>query len=106
MTIDKRFNIAAYLGRPFDREKVKVAVSDETKKLEILEWNEPEVQPTQEQLDNLEAEATTLENNNQVIITRRNLYGTTAEQLEYIVENGVDAFVTKQNQIKTENPKS
>tara|TARA_Y100000310_G_scaffold308727_1_gene352149 strand:- start:307 stop:426 length:120 start_codon:yes stop_codon:yes gene_type:complete len=28
-----------------------------------------------------------------------------AEQLEYIVENGVDAFVTKQNQIKSDNPK-
>ena len=105
MTIDKRFNIAAYLGRPFDREKVKVAVSDETQKLVILEWNEPEVQPTQEQLDALDAQATTLENNNQVIITRRNLYGSTAEQLEYIVENGVDAFVTKQNQIKLDNPK-
>jgi len=25
--------------------------------------------------------------------------------LEYIVENGVDAFIAKQQQIKTDNPK-
>jgi hypothetical protein len=31
-------------------------------------------------------------------------YGSTAEQLEYIVENGVSAFIEKQ-QIKTDNPK-
>ena len=40
-----------------------------------------------------------------VIQARIKLYGSTAEQLEYIVENGVDAFVAKQNQIKLENPK-
>ena len=62
-------------------------------------------QPTEEQLNALESQATTLESNYQVIKTRINLYGTTAEQLEYIVENGVDAFVTKQNQIKSDNPK-
>ena len=63
-------------------------------------------QPTEEQLNALESQATTLESNYQVIKTRINLYGTTAEQLEYIVENGVDAFVTKQNQIKLDNPKT
>ena len=62
-------------------------------------------QPTDEQLNALESQATTLESNNQVIKTRKELYGTTAEQLEYIVENGVDAFITKQQQIKTDNPK-
>tara|TARA_Y100000310_G_scaffold48866_1_gene45171 strand:- start:42 stop:377 length:336 start_codon:yes stop_codon:yes gene_type:complete len=75
---------------------------------DILEtWNVSGlVKPTDEQLNALESEATTLESNNQVIATRRNLYGTTAEQLEYIVENGVDAFIAKQNQIKSENPKN
>jgi uncharacterized coiled-coil protein SlyX len=72
----------------------------------IKEWNVAEVQPTEEQLDALESQAETLESNNQVIATRKKEYGTTAEQLEYIVENGVDAFVTKQNQIKSDNPKS
>ena len=72
----------------------------------IAEWNVDEVQPTDEQLNALEAEALTLENNIKVINTRINLYGTTKEQLEYIVENGVSAFIEKQNQIKLENPKS
>ena len=62
-------------------------------------------QPTDEQLNALESQATTLESNNQVIKTRKELYGSTAEQLEYIVENGVSAFIEKQNQIKLENPK-
>ncbi len=71
----------------------------------IKEWNVAEVQPTEEQLDNLESQAETLENNNQVIATRKKEYGTLAEQLEYIVENGVSAFIEKQQQIKTDNPK-
>jgi|APSaa5957512493_1039668.scaffolds.fasta_scaffold265484_2 predicted transcriptional regulator len=32
-------------------------------------------------------------------------YGSMAEQLEYIVENGLDAFITKQNGIKSKYPK-
>jgi hypothetical protein len=74
----------------------------------IENWDSATVgvaQPTEEQLNALESEAITLENNNQVVRTRLNLYGSTAEQLEYIVENGVDAFVAKQQQIKTDNPK-
>ena len=72
----------------------------------IKEWNVAEVQPTEEQLNALESQAETLENNNQVINTRIKEYGSTAEQLEYIVENGVEAFIEKQQQIKTDNPKS
>jgi len=71
----------------------------------IREWNVEEVQPTEEQLDALESQAETLENNLQVIKTRKKEYGTTAEQLEYIVENGVSAFIEKQQQIKISNPK-
>ena len=71
----------------------------------IKEWNVAEVQPTEEQLDALESQAETLENNNQVIKTRKKEYGSIAEQLEYIVENGLDAFIAKQNQIKISNPK-
>ena len=33
-------------------------------------------------------------------------YGSVAEQLEYIVENGVAAFITKQEAVKTKYPKS
>ncbi len=96
--------IKAYLNREVDFRK-DVLLQDDGQGAYIREWNVAEVQPTEEQLDNLESQAETLENNNQVIATRIKEYGTTAEQLEYIVENGVDAFVTKQNQIKSDNPK-
>ena len=98
--------IITYLGRTPDFQKDVILQNDSDDKGDyIKEWNVAEVQPTEEQLNNLEAEATTLENNYQVINTRKKLYGSTAEQLEYIVENGVDAFVTKQQQIKLDNPK-
>ena len=98
--------IKLYLGRTPDFELEVKLQDDGDGVVYIKEWNVDEAQPTEEQLNALDAQATTLESNNQVIQTRIKLYGSTAEQLEYIVENGVDAFVTKQQQIKTENPKN
>ena len=98
--------ITAYLGRtPNFETEVKLQDDSDGQGAYIREWNVAEVQPTEEQLDNLESQAETLENNNQVIATRKKEYGTTAEQLEYIVENGVQAFIEKQQQIKISNPK-
>jgi len=100
--------IRIYLDREVDFDKdVKLQDDriDGVSNPYIKEWNVAEVQPTEEQLDNLESQAETLENNNQVIATRKKEYGTTAEQLEYIVENGVQAFIEKQQQIKISNPK-
>ena len=101
------YNVKAYLGRDFTMEEVKLVQEVNTSNHSIAEWNisDEKAEPTIEQLNALEAEATTLESNNQVINTRKGLYGTTEEQLEYIVENGVDAFITKQQQIKSDNPK-
>ena len=101
------YNVKAYLGRDFTMEEVRIVKEPNTTNYSIAEWNisDEKAQPTVEQLNALEAEATTLESNNQVINTRKGLYGTTEEQLEYIVENGVDAFIAKQNQIKSDNPK-
>ena len=100
--------IRIYLDREVDFDKdVKLQDDriDGVSNPYIKEWNVEEVQPTEEQLDNLESQAETLENNNQVINTRIKEYGSTAEQLEYIVENGVSAFIEKQQQIKISNPK-
>jgi uncharacterized coiled-coil protein SlyX len=97
--------IKIYLDREIDFLK-DVRLQDDGQGAYIKEWNVAEVQPTEEQLDALESQAETLENNNQVIATRKKEYGTLAEQLEYIVENGVEAFISKQNQIKSDNPKS
>ena len=96
--------IIKYLDREVDFNK-DVKLQDDGQGQYIKEWNVVEVQPTEEQLDNLESQAETLENNNQVINTRKKEYGSTAEQLEYIVENGVSAFIEKQQQIKISNPK-
>ena len=98
--------IEIYLDRKIDFTKDVILQDDsDGNGAYIREWNVAEVQPTEEQLDNLESQAETLENNNQVIATRKKEYGTTAEQLEYIVENGVSAFIEKQQQIKISNPK-
>jgi len=97
--------IIAYLGRTPDLIS-EVKLQNDGSGNYIKEWNATDkVKPTEEQLNALEAEANTLEANNQVIATRIKEYGTTAEQLEYIVENGVQAFIEKQQQIKISNPK-
>ena len=99
--------IRKYLDRKVDFTKDVMLQDDrDGRGAYIKSWNVEEAQPTDEQLNALEAEANTLESNEDVIQTRINLYGSTAEQLEYIVENGVDAFIAKQQQIKTDNPKS
>ena len=98
--------IELYLGRKPDFIDEVQVVDDGKGNLTIDVWNATDKEkPTEEQLDALESQAETLENNNQVIATRIKEYGSTAEQLEYIVENGVEAFVTKQQQIKISNPK-
>ena len=71
----------------------------------IAEWNLDIAQPTQEQLDALESQAQTYENNQQIIATRKKLYGTWESQLEEIYDNGIDSWKARIQQIKTDNPK-
>ena len=71
----------------------------------IAEWNLDIAQPTQAQLDALEAQAQTYENNQQIIATRKNLYGSWESQLEEIYDDGIDSWKARILQIKTDNPK-
>ena len=72
----------------------------------IKTWNVSGlVQPTDEQLNALEAEATTLESNNQVDGTRRTAYGSWNNQLDEIYHD-IDAWKARLQTIKTNNPKS
>ena len=71
----------------------------------IKEWNLDIAQPTQAQLDALESEAQTYENNQQIIATRKKLYGTWESQLEEIYDDGIDSWKARILQIKTDNPK-
>ena len=71
----------------------------------IKEWNLDIAQPTQAQLDALETQAQTYENNQQIISTRKKLYGSWESQLEEIYDNGIDSWKARIQQIKTDNPK-
>ena len=71
----------------------------------IKEWNLDIAQPTNAQLDALESEAQTYENNQQIIATRKKLYGSWESQLEEIYDDRIDSWKARILQIKTDNPK-
>ena len=71
----------------------------------IKEWNIAGLaQPSDEQLNALENEATKLENNNQIRATRKNLYGDIGDQLDEIFKN-IDDWKARIQKIKNDNPK-
>ena len=71
----------------------------------IKEWNLSIAKPTDAQLDALEAQAQTYENNQKIIATRKQLYGPWDKQLEEIYDNGIDSWKARIAQIKADNPK-
>ena len=98
--------IKIYLDRKVDFTKdVRLEDASDGEGAYIAEWNVAEAQPTEEQLNNLEAEATTLESNNQVDSTRRTEYGSWNDQLDEIYHD-MDAWKARLLTIKNSNPKS
>ena len=100
--------IIVYLGRTPNFDTEILLQDDYTSGVSnpyIKEWNVAEVQPTDEQLDALDAQATTLESNNQVDGTRRTEYGSWNDQLDEIYHD-IDAWKARLQTIKTNNPKS
>ena len=83
-----------------------VLLQDDGQGAYIKEWNLDIAKPTDAQLNSYETAANIYESNQQVIQTRKSLYGTIEQQIEYITENGIEAWQTKVQQIKTDNPKS
>ena len=71
----------------------------------IKEWNLDIAKPTDEQLASYDADADKQEQNNQIVATRVSLYGTPAEQLEILVEQGLDKLIERNNKIKSDNAK-
>ena len=71
----------------------------------IAEWNLDIAQPTDEQLASYETAANTVESNAQVDATRRQAYGSWNDQLDEIFHD-IDAWRTRIQGIKTNNPKS
>ena len=103
-TLDKK--IIAYLERTPDFFQEVKLQDDGDGVVYIAEWNATDKpKPTDAQLDALSSQATTLENNAIAVANRQKEYGSIAEQLEYITENGLDAWQTKVQAIKSKYPK-
>src|SRR5210317_1191751 len=101
--IDKK--IIAYLGRTPDFTS-EIKLQNDTGTDYIKEWNATDKpKPTDEQLDALSSQATTLENNAIALANRQKEYGSIAEQLEFITEKGLEAWKTNVQAIKTKYPK-
>ena len=84
-----------------------VLLQDDGQGAYIKEWNISGVtKPSDSDLSAVESAANTAEANAQVVATRTSLYGSIGEQIEYITENGLEAWQTKVAQIKADNPKS
>ena len=99
--------IKLYLDRDFSMEEVLLQDDriDGVSNPYIKEWNVYEAQPTEAQLDALDAQATILESNNQVDATRRTAYGSWNDQLDEIYHD-MDAWKARLQTIKTNNPKN
>ena len=82
-----------------------VILQDDGNGAYIKEWNLNIAQPTQAQLDALETQAQTYENNQQIIATRKKLYGSWESQLEEIYDHGIDSWKARIAQIKLDHPK-
>ena len=83
----------------------EVKLQDDGNGAYIKEWNLDIPKPTMAQLDAFEAQATTYENNQKIIATRKSLYGSWESQLEEIYDNGIDSWKNRIAQIKIDNPK-
>jgi hypothetical protein len=104
MTITTKIKL--YANREIDFLKdVRLQDNSDGKGVFIAEWNLDIPKPTMAQLDAFEAEATTYENNQKIIATRKSLYGAWEKQLEEIYDNGMDSWKARIAQIKIDNPK-
>jgi hypothetical protein len=83
----------------------EVKLQDDGNGAYIKEWNLDIAQPTEAQLNALESQATTIENNQRIIATRKSLYGAWEKQLEEIYDNGIDSWKARIANIKLNNPK-
>ena len=99
--------ITAYLGsKPDFNEEVKLVDNSDGKGAFISEWNiTAKPKPTDAQLDALEDEAQDMSDNAIAISIIMKEYGSVESQIEFITENGLDAWKTKVDEIKAKYPK-
>ena len=96
--------IRKYVNAEVDFEN-DVKLQDDSQGVYIKEWNLDIAKPTDAQLNALETQAQTYENNQQIIATRKSLYGSWESQLEEIYDDGIDSWKARISQIKISNPK-
>ena len=72
----------------------------------IKEWNLDIEKPTDDQLELYETVADTAESNAQVIANRKAAYGSPEDQIQNIIEKGLEFEQNRVADIKTANPKS
>ena len=105
MTLSTKIKL--YANREIDfRKDVKLQDNSDGKGVFIAEWNLDIPKPTMAQLNALEVQANIVESNQAQVQRRIKEYGSIAEQIEYITENGLDAWQSKVNSIKAKYPKS
>lgn len=98
--------IKLYANREVNFTKdVRLQDNSDGKGVFIAEWNLDIPKPTMAQLDAYEAQANIVESNQAQVQKRIKEYGSIAEQIEYITENGLDAWQSKVNSIKAKYPK-
>jgi hypothetical protein len=96
--------IIQYVGSEIDFIN-DVKLRDDGQGAYIKEWNLDIPQPTQAQLDALETQADDYEYNLGQIAKRKAEYGTADQQMENIIENGLEAEQTRIQSIKDKYPK-
>ncbi len=93
----------------FEEGNTEIVIDNESNELDynsIRKWDVSGLaKPTEEQLNSYESEATTEENNLTVIVNRKSEYGTNTQQIENIIENGLEAEQTRVQAIKDKYPK-
>ena len=68
-------------------------------------WNVAEAQPTDAQLNALESQANTLDDNNQVIVNRKAEYPSIEECVHAILDDDLVALQEKRTIVKNKYPK-
>tara|TARA_B110000285_G_C14866591_1_gene487140 strand:- start:21 stop:344 length:324 start_codon:yes stop_codon:yes gene_type:complete len=97
--------IKIYLDREVDFFK-DVILQDDGDGPYIKEWNVTGLaQPTEEQLNALEAQANTLEASNQVITNRKSEYPSIEECVHAILDDNLVALQEKRTAVKLKYPK-
>jgi hypothetical protein len=97
--------IKKYIGGVVDFRNDVILQDDGDGVVYIAEWNLDTAQPTKAQLNALDSDADDYEYNLDQIEKRKAEYGSADQQMENIIENGLEAEQTRIQSIKDKYPK-